>query len=130
MWSYQLDDDGFSDVLNKFFDSAEAKGQRIWVLAQIPKLTKSPARLMRLRYWGLEVQSVLDNDSSVANIKLSLIIKNHPSINMYDPARSKFLQTPPFYEGDLVYHDDHHLNEIGSSHYGQLLITLLKNAAY
>jgi hypothetical protein len=37
---------------------------------------------------------------------------------------------PLFYEGDLVYHDDHHLNEIGSRHYGKLLISLLKNSAY
>lgn len=130
MWSHQLDDDSFSDVLNKFFDSAEAKGQHVWVLAQIPKLTKSPARLMRLRYWGFDAESELGNDWSAANQKLSLIINKHPSVNLYDPGRSKLLSTPPFYEDDLVYHDDHHLNEIGSRHYGQLLITLLKNTAY
>ncbi len=130
MWSYQLDDDSFSDVLNKFFDSAEAKGQHVWVLAQIPKLTKNPARLMRLRYWGFDAESELDNDWSAANQKLSLIVNKYPSVNLYDPGRSKLLSTPPFYEDDLVYHDDHHLNEIGSRYYGQLLITLLKNTAY
>lgn len=130
MWSYQLDDASFSDVLDKFFDSAETKGQNVWVLAQIPKLTKSPARLMRLRYWGGNANSEIGNDWLAANQKMLLIIDKHPSVNLYDPSRSKLLSTPPFYEDDLVYRDDHHLNEIGSRHYGQLLITLLKNSAY
>jgi hypothetical protein len=89
MWSYQLQDDLTSRLLESFFENARLKNYRVIVLGQIPKLKRNPARLLRLKHLGLEIPAVLDSDWINANHKLQLLIKNHPATKFYSPADLK-----------------------------------------
>jgi hypothetical protein len=127
MWSYQLQDDLTSRLLESFFENARLKNYRVIVLAQIPKLKRNPARLLRLKHWGLEIPTVLDSDWINGNNKLKLLIKNHPATKFYSPADLKLFDNPPYYNNKIIYHDDHHLNEIGAKIYGQFLVNLIND---
>lgn len=130
MWSYQLQDPEFPRVMNDFLQSAEERQQQVWVLAQVPKLVRNPARQVRLQYLGINAPVALGQDWSVANAQLVLQVKRHANTYWFDASDSELFMTPPFAGGALLYHDDHHLNEVGAVQYGDLLTSLLKPAAH
>jgi len=126
MWTYQLQDPTFSKVLNDFLQIAEKRHQNVWVLAQIPKLVRNPVRQIRLEYLGLAAPTILGEDWMIANHKLASEVKRYSNVRWFDPYDSGLFKTPPF-DGDMfIYHDHHHLNEVGSIKYGDLLIGLLQ----
>ena len=126
MWTYQLQDPNFSKVLNDFLQAAEKRHQNVWVLAQIPKLVRNPVRQIRFQHLGIASPMILGEDWKIANHKIANEVKRYSSIRWFDPIESSLFLTPPF-DGDVfIYHDDHHLNELGSIKYGDLLIGLLQ----
>jgi peptidoglycan/LPS O-acetylase OafA/YrhL len=128
MWTYQLQDPTFSKVLNNFLQDAEKRHQNVWVLAQIPKFVRNPIRQIRLRHLGIAFPAILGEDWRIANHKISGEVKRYSNVRWFDPHDSSLFKTPPF-DGDVfIYHDDHHLNELGSIKYGDLMIGLLQPA--
>ena len=121
MWSYQFQDLTFPGVLISFIETSVANGQQVRILAQIPKLTQNPRRLSRLRYFGINLQAQLDEDWAKASSTLTNILNKYPKIEMLEPSQAEFLAKPPFYREILIYHDEHHLNEIGAKYYGLML---------
>jgi hypothetical protein len=126
MWTYQLQDPTFSQVLNEFLKGAENRQQNVWVLAQIPKLVRNPVRQIRLGYLGLAAPTILGEDWMIANHKLASEVKSYTNVRWFDPFDSGLFKTPPFDENIFIYHDHHHLNEVGSIKYGDLLIGLFQ----
>jgi hypothetical protein len=126
MWTYQLQDPKFIKVLNDFFKNVELRQQEVWVLAQIPKLTANPMRQVRLQHLGIRVSALVGLDWKVANDKLLTEVMRYSNIHWFDPSSYLLFETPPFFEKKLIYHDDHHLNEVGAKQYGDLLTGLLK----
>jgi hypothetical protein len=126
MWSYQFQDSTFPGVLISFIEKAEANGQGVAILGQIPKLIQNPRRLSRLRYFGINLPVQLDDDWAKANSNLIEILNKYPKIQFFEPGHSELLATPPYYRQSLIYHDEHHLNEIGATHYGHLLVDWMK----
>jgi hypothetical protein len=126
MWTYQLQDPAFSKVLNDFLRVAEKRRQNVWVLAQIPKLVRNPLRQIRLQHLGIASPMILGEDWVIANHKIASEVRRYSNVRWFDPYESHLFVTPPF-DGDVfIYHDDHHLNEVGSIKYGDLLIGLLQ----
>jgi peptidoglycan/LPS O-acetylase OafA/YrhL len=125
MWSYQLQDETFAAVLRHFLSAASAKGQSVWILAQVPKLTHNPRRTARLGYLGIKVPAHLDTDWLKANQQLAQIVAEQSAVHFIDLSRAKMFAAPPLDNGALIYHDEHHLNEIGSARYGVLLADAL-----
>jgi hypothetical protein len=69
---------------------------------------------------------ILDEDWKIANHKIANEVKRYSNVRWFDPGESALFVTPPF-DGDVFfYHDYHHLNELGSIKYGDLLIGLLQ----
>ena len=129
MWTYQLQDKMFSTALVRFLDSARAKRQQVWVLAQIPKLRKNPRRLVRLAYWGISLSADLDVDWQIANSQVELTLRKYPEFSFFDPSKTGLFASAPFHDGNLMYQDEHHLNEIGSRQYGLMLGSVIQSAA-
>ena len=130
MWTYQIQDPEFHKVLNDFLQSAEERQQRVWVLAQVPKLVRNPARQVRLQHLGFNAPVALGQDWSVANAQLALQLKRYANTHWFDASDSELFMTPPFAGGALIYHDDHHLNEVGATQYGILLANLFRAATH
>lgn len=128
MWTYQFQDPEFSKVLSDFLQSAKERQQKVWVLAQVPKLVRNPARQARFKQLGIDAPVAVGQDWRDANIELAQLVKRYDNVRWFDPADSKLFMTPPFANNELIYHDDHHLNEIGATQYGDLLASLLKPA--
>ncbi len=84
--------------------------------------------MARLRYWGIDAQSEFSNDWRNANQQLASILMKYPSVQIVSPNGANFLSHAPFYEGRLIYHDEHHLNELGSIKYGSFLEDVLTKA--
>lgn len=130
MWSYQLQDPEFPKVLNDFLQSAEVRQQQVWVMAQIPKLGRNPARQVRLQNFGIVAPVALGQDWRVANALIAQQVKLHANTHWFVPSDAELFVTPPFAKGTLIYHDDHHLNEVGATQYGILLTNLLQPAIH
>jgi hypothetical protein len=126
MWSYQFQDLTFPGGLISFVETSLANGQQVGILAQIPKLTHNPRRLSRLRYLGVNLPTQLNEDWAKANSGLIELLNKYPRIEIYEPSHSELLAKSPFYKQTLIYHDEHHLNEIGATYYGLLLADWVK----
>jgi len=126
MWSYQFQDEKFPSVLMRFLDGATSANQSVLILAQLPKLKRNPRRVERLRYWGLDIPNQINDDWQLANAQLLEVVKKYPLVRYVDLSRSDMFQTLPFNNGLLIYFDDHHLNEVGSNRYGQVLADALR----
>jgi peptidoglycan/LPS O-acetylase OafA/YrhL len=125
MWSYQFEDKNFAQVLSNFFETAEARNVRVLVLGQIPVLQQNPRRVNRLHFWGYNTHAKLDEDRLDSNKKIESLVRQYPRVIYFDPSRTQMLSTPPYYKQQLIYLDKHHLNEVGSRLYGELLIGLI-----
>jgi len=126
MWSYQLQDELMPNLLHSFFINSALNNQQVIVLGQIPKLKINPVRLLRLKYLGIEIPATLESDWIDANQKLDILTKAH-NIKFYHVENFTLFNSPPYFNGQIIYHDNHHLNEVGSKIYGQFLAGLIND---
>ena len=91
----------------------------LFVLSQIPKFKRNISRVMRFVGLGFEVGVEKDLSSQIANKKLSGICERFRSVEFLSLSVTPILQNAPFYNGVPIYHDEHHLNEIGARLYAE-----------
>ena len=126
MWSYQLQDELMPNLLHSFFIKSTLNNQQVIVLGQIPKLKRDPVRLLRLKYLGIELPATLDSDWIDANQKLEILTKTQ-NIKFYHVENFAMFNYPPYFKGEFIYRDNHHLNEVGSRKYGQYFANLIND---
>lgn len=127
MWQYQMQSPAFVAALRVFLDNAEAAGKEIIVLAQVPMFQSDVQRVRRFRYIGLPASYVLGEDWKSANHQVEVIASGYKHVHYVDFASSKFFADVPYQQGDLIYLDSHHLNEIGARRYGHFAGAQLQN---
>lgn len=120
MWSYQLKSKKFVQAFNSFLEDSRKNGQHVVVLAQLPMLNANPIRVERLRKLGyisqLHKMSIVD----LANEQLNQITKPYGNVNYINFSDADLFVDLPFYAGQLIYFDAHHLNEVGAVRYAQI----------
>jgi len=127
MWSYQFKDDPeFINVLGNFFEFIEKNEKKTLVLGQIPELKINPTRLLRMKSWGLQVPIAIEQDWKDANNKLSSVISGYSSVKFFNPSNKSLFLNPPFFNGQLIYLDNSHLNEVGAKEYANFLLEIIK----
>jgi peptidoglycan/LPS O-acetylase OafA/YrhL len=126
MWSYQFEDPYFEGALRQFLAQADGNQRKVIVLGQIPKLTVNPQRASRLSKLGFDLAVHQDTDWQLANKRLQKILNDYTAVKYYDPSGSNIFATPPFYKSYMIYHDSHHINELGSKFYGNLFEEVLR----
>lgn len=120
MWQYQTKSERFMEALEEFIKMAEGRHQKIIVLAQVPMLTANVQRIYRYEILGIGGGGqVVHPEWHSANEKIKSIVAKYPNAIYVDFSSDKLFSTPPFYRGELIYHDDHHLNEVGARVYGE-----------
>lgn len=122
MWSYQLESQDFIAAFNRFLSDANARGQRVIVMAQVPMLSSNVQRAERFRHLGLNSTVSKSNESTLANQRLKEIVDHFPNVHYLDLTDSPLFDQAPFNDNVLLYSDKHHLNELGSRQYGQIAI--------
>ena len=66
-------------------------------------------------------RATLDPKWQPANARVQALVACHPNAQWIDISDSPMFATLPFYEGQLIYADAHHLNELGARAYGAAL---------
>ncbi|MFI8482995.1 acyltransferase family protein [Pseudomonas sp. NPDC078700] len=117
-WQYQVQSSIFLKALNKFISNADNKDKSVILLAQVPMLDKNVQRAYRLNELGFRSDVNVRSDWRSSNDKIYELSKLHKNAIFLDLSKLPLFTRPPFYEGKLIYQDDHHLNEIGSRLYG------------
>lgn len=121
-WQYQLKSDLFVQALNKFFSDSQAAGKQVTVLWQVPMLSSNVQRLRRFEALGFHRGIQIDKQSREANQRVAAIAAQYPNVRFLDFSKEDLFLHLPFYQGNLVYSDSSHLNEIGSIKYADLAI--------
>lgn len=128
MWQYQVQSKEFLQALTRFIEMADAKNKKVVVLAQIPMFDSNLLRIHRFSELGLPVRIRQNQEWRAANLEISSIVKRSPSSRFLDLSESEFFVNAPFYNGDLIYLDNHHLNEVGARRYGRFAADLIKSS--
>jgi hypothetical protein len=62
-----------------------------------------------------------------ANHKIKEVADKYQHVGYIDLTKLPLFDAAPMYEGQLIYHDEHHLNEIGSRIYGEQAASYLRD---
>lgn len=118
MWQYQMQSASFVTALKSFLDYIERSGKQVVVMGQVPMFSSNVQRAKRFHEIGLPVCLTLGDDWRIANRQVEAIAASHKLVHYVDFSSSAFFADAPYEQGDLIYLDNHHLNEIGSRRYG------------
>ncbi|WP_223277182.1 acyltransferase family protein [Pseudomonas oryziphila] len=120
MWQFQVQSPAFLEGFEAFLRSASQQGKAIVVLAQVPMFVSNPLRLRRFHELGMPVQ-VVENDSwRSANATIRQIANGIPGVTFIDMSDAALFKQAPYYNGSLMYLDNHHLNQLGAREYGHI----------
>jgi hypothetical protein len=121
MWQYHFKSHRFLQALDDFISAAAHRNQRVIVLAQVPMLASNVLRKRRFEELGLPRSAVaLNAEWEPANSTIHRLVERHANATFLDLSHNQIFATLPFYNGVLIYSDNHHLNEIGSRRYGEV----------
>lgn len=126
MWQFQSPSEAFMRALDHFLAEAEERGQNVLVLSQIPMLASNVQRMRRFEHFGMLPRIALNEQWAASNARVAELVARHGNSRFLDFTTIPLLNTPPYANGQLIYHDNHHLNEIGSKLYGEAVAGLLK----
>jgi hypothetical protein len=130
MWQFHFKSRRFLEALDSFIKAAANRNQRVIVLAQVPMLNSNVVRKHRFEELGLPRSAVaLNAEWEPANTTIERLVKRHSNATFLDLSHNQIFATLPFYNGVLIYSDNHHLNEIGSRRLGEVATPYLADWA-
>ncbi|EJO93850.1 acetyltransferase [Ectopseudomonas mendocina DLHK] len=119
MWSYQTQSEAFNRALHVFLRDMKSQGKAVYIMPQVAQFDYSPQRARRFHYLGMSEQVQLDMGFLRANDFLRSTLKGREGVVYLELDSSGLFAQAPFYRGDLIYFDEHHLNEVGAVLYGE-----------
>jgi len=121
MWSRHATSPIFLGALERFLREVEHRQLQVVVLAQVPMLQGNPVRSVRFMQLGLPTSIASSADADAANQIIHSLTRKFPNTRFLDYRDADLFGTKPFFDGQLMYMDHHHLNELGALAYGHLL---------
>ncbi|MGE7957145.1 acyltransferase family protein [Pseudomonas sp. NPDC089530] len=125
MWQYHSSSEQFMIALEKFVSEVSSRDQPLIVLAQIPMLTSNVQRMHRFNELGGSRVAHIEKTWAPSNLRVKTLVSRYPNVAFFDPTSLALFATPPIADGRLIYHDNHHLNEVGAKAYGMAARDLL-----
>lgn len=120
MWQYQLQSKDFISALNKFLSQSQQTGKQVTLLWQVPMLDTNTQRAQRFDALGLRSTLRMHPEWAEANRMIAEIASHYSNVRFLEFSSEEIFKTPPFYRGELIYHDSHHLNELGAVKYADV----------
>ena len=117
MWQYQMQSPAFAQAMRAFLVDTSYAGKQVVLLAQIPMFESNVQRVRRFRELGLSAPLVSSSWQG-ANQQLRALAEGIPNVRFMDFSSSAFFADAPYQDGELIYQDSHHLNEVGARRYG------------
>jgi peptidoglycan/LPS O-acetylase OafA/YrhL len=120
-WSYQLESKAFEQALNNFLVETAAHHQQVTILAQLPMFNGNPVRADRLAKLGITSQLQQLQNIDESNAKLAQIAQAYKHVTFKNFSKIQLFANAPFHDGQLIYMDAHHLNEVGAVRYAHAI---------
>lgn len=127
MWQYQMQSPAFAQALQKFLEQGAAGHKQVLVLAQIPMLDTDVTRVRRFSELGLPIQLFRNKELTSAIKQVDNLVRGLQGIHFLNFSESSFFAHAPYLQGELIYRDSHHLNEVGARLYGRFAATQLQH---
>lgn len=119
MWQWQAQSEEFLKALSAFLEKLTANGKQVIVLAQIPMFEVNVQRMQRFTALGVMIRPEQNPSWKQANETISRLVSRVRNVQFLDFSSSPFFSQAPFENGQLIYLDNHHLNEVGARRYGE-----------
>ena len=116
-WSYHAQSIEFIQALEAFIRQMKDKNKRVILLSQVPRFTQSALRIQRFNMLGLNPQLEKDAAYQVANERLANMVSRYTNAQFLSLDDLPIFSEAPFFQGKLIYRDEHHINEIGARAY-------------
>ncbi|WP_455884521.1 acyltransferase family protein [Pseudomonas spelaei] len=126
MWQWQTPSAAFMAAFSDFLEKTTQRNVKVIVLAQVPMFDVSLLRVRRFEALGLPAHINEDKDWRQANAKVAAIVSRYKGAEFVDFSHSSFFAEAPFHQGQLIYMDNSHLNELGARGYGLFTAPLWK----
>ncbi|MFL9627875.1 acyltransferase family protein [Aeromonas jandaei] len=118
-WNYHTQSLAFMSSLEHFLQKAALQKKHVVMLSQVPRFRQTPLRVQRFNQIGLTSHVTLDPTYQIANQLIEATAKKHQYVTYLALDRLPVFADAPFYEGKILYFDEHHINEIGAKIYAQ-----------
>jgi len=115
MWNFHIYSQEFNVALTEFLRSHPDK--RIVVLSQVPSFERDVERSRRFVRMGLDGWPGLDDTYKEANRKMAEIVNGFANGEFLALDALPLFNGSPYHQGEPIYSDAHHLNEIGARLY-------------
>ena len=116
-WSWQTQHPGFLAALEQFL--GENSDKSIFLLSQVPRFTANLLRARRLSALGSGVIVKVDAAYKDANESIRKLAAQHAKAHYVSLDNLKLFESAPFWRSQLLYFDEHHLNELGALIYAE-----------
>jgi peptidoglycan/LPS O-acetylase OafA/YrhL len=126
MWTYHLQSELFVESLESFMNKIEAGSKKIIIMLQEPLLSEKPIKINRFKYLGFEKVLDVDENYILANERLKILANRYSNTKVLDLSSLEIFLTLPIYQDQIMYFDEHHLNEIGAVKYAELSVQIMK----
>lgn len=116
----------FLNALERYLKATAIQPKQVIILSQIPRFTKNALRAQRFAVIGFDSNLMLDESYIVANERLSNIAEKYSQVTFLSLDSLDVFSEAPFYDGHLIYRDEHHINEIGAKVYAKYALPYFK----
>lgn len=120
VWNTQTQSADFNEALASYLD--QQSNNKIIILSQVPRFVRNVRRTQRYKSLGFPYQAHYDLSYQSANLLLSELASKYARVDFWHLDKLPAFNDAPFYEGSLIYLDEHHLNEIGAHSYAKSAI--------
>jgi hypothetical protein len=124
MWSYQTESEEFKKLFRGFLNNNDEK--RIIVFSQVPRFNRNVIRIRRFLELGFSDNFTRDERYQTANKSIEEITKKYANVEFLWLDEITLFDDAPFYQGELIYIDAHHINEVGARAYAGFVTPLFK----
>ncbi|ELJ8709729.1 acyltransferase family protein [Vibrio cholerae] len=125
-WSYHIKSEVFLNALERYLKATAIQPKQVIILSQIPRFTKNALRAQRFAVIGFDSNLMLDESYIVANERLSNIAEKYSHVTFLSLDSLDVFSEASFYDGHLIYRDEHHINEIGAKVYAKYALPYFK----
>lgn len=117
-WTSHTKSREFLAAFDNFLNAAQTNNLPVAILSQPPHLSIDPIRLMRFANMGAPTNSSIVESWRSSNSTIREMAGGYPGITFIDTTGLPLFDQAPIFNGNLIYRDEHHLNENGSRLYG------------
>lgn len=127
-WNWHLQAVEFKQAVSSFFDANTHAN--VFIISQEPLLKFHPMRNYRFDNLGMGRKASLELDYLRTNKWLEQQAINRPNIEYLELSSLPMFDEVPVWNNQVIYYDEHHLNEVGIFEYAKEATPIIQKAIF